>query len=147
MPPLIRRKAIPVVSKAASSNYARKRRAYKADLSSSARQSPVPEKDDKVTEAETVGASARPPVPDNETSDETVANAGGSAGASGESSREESHAKGWKRLRYHLDKHNMAKDKQSSPEGSPQVHPVKYDPDDYQHAKKQLKKAVLECYR
>lgn len=25
--------------------------------------------------------------------------------------------------------------------------PIKYDPDEYLHAKKRLKKAVLECYR
>ena len=33
--------------------------------------------------------------------------------------------------------------------GSPKKSPKgpKYDPEEYQHAKKQLKKAVLECYR
>ncbi len=33
----------------------------------------------------------------------------------------------------------------ASPDKAPKA--PKYDPEEYQHAKKQLKKAVLECYR
>lgn len=90
----------------------------------------------------------------HETSDETVAStvvghgegeASGSASAS--AAEDAAHAlKGWKRVRYNFERHNVAKPV-SSPEASPREHPLKHDPDDYLQAKKKLKKAVLECYR
>ena len=45
---------------------------------------------------------------------------------------------------------SSASTKKKSQPGSPKhgkSFPMRYDPEEYQHAKKQLKKAVLECYR
>lgn len=51
--------------------------------------------------------------------------------------------KGWKKVRHNFQRHVTAAKKP----GSPNPDAPKYDPDEYLHAKKSLKKAVLECYR
>ena len=69
---------------------------------------------------------------------------GGSGSGSGSSgSGGEEVPKGWKKVRHNFQRHVVSK-KPGSPS---QSEGPKYDPDEYTHAKKSLKKAVLECYR
>lgn len=145
--PLIRNKIGPIkpggLSNKRNQATARKRRSYKDDIDSpKCNRSPAENKQRLEEEIENVDGDgdAHPPSPSHEASDETLENNGVNSSGSGGSGGEDV-PKGWKKVRYNFQKHNVAK------KSSPVPPPIKYDPDEYLHAKKRLKKAVLECYR
>ena len=70
---------------------------------------------------------------------EETANASGSGGHGVDGPR------GWKRIAHSLQKHSAPN--AGSPPPTAFGFLSKHDPDDYLHARKKLKKAVLECYR
>lgn len=148
LPPLIRRKALPVVERTLQKSTARKRKTCRTEAASV---SPTPRrrsvvKENKTLEEEIETSPDRLPPSGNQTSDEATAQPGSSG--SGGSGGEEAQPKGWRRVKYKLDMHNVARKRHpDSPGTSPELSKQKYDPDDYLQAKKQLKKAVLECYR
>ncbi|GJE94840.1 SPX and EXS domain-containing protein [Phanerochaete sordida] len=155
LPPLIRRKALPAVERTLSKPGVHKRKAFKADASSPSpgagprRRSIL--KEHKALEEEIEGPVHAPPLrlgspsasephSAGHTSDDATVPAGSSSGG------EDAQPRGWRRVKYRLEKH-QSRLGAASPGVSPELVKQKYDPDDYLQAKKQLKKAVLECYR
>lgn len=136
------------MQKATPTSTARKRKAFKADPGSPGARPRSILKENKALEEAIETSVDKPPPTANEASDETAAQAGSSG--SGGSGGEDPQLKGWKRVKYNIERHNGSKKQQSNSLGSsPELpsKPAKHDPDDYLHAKKQLKKAVIECYR
>lgn len=126
-------------------NTARKRRSYKTDVSSPKRaRSAVQESN--VADESTERTRAVPMQ--QQMSEDTIGNdhSHGSGSGSGGSGEDQS-AAGWKRLRHGFQKHNVTKKSPGSPPNETHVAAMKFDPDEYVHAKKKLKKAALECYR
>lgn len=140
----MRRKASPASASNSSHpptsrNQPRKRRSYKADTGSPKRKHFITQDNRQLEEAvEHTRGVRQPPTPPRDTSDDTLQSANASRSGSGGSGVEDV-PKGWKKVR-----HNLLK-KPGSP-GTSNA-PLKYDPDEYLHAKKRLKKAVMECYR
>lgn len=133
------RRRVAQPSQTAANTVARKRRAFKADPGSPGlvrRKSIV--KENKVLEEEIESAGTSPSLPVQDHSEDALEVGGGTSASA--SSGQEDAPKGWKRVRY-----NFQKAKGEKPLHGPAV--PKYDPEDYGHAKKKLKKAVLECYR
>ncbi|KAI0087370.1 SPX domain-containing protein [Irpex rosettiformis] len=135
--------------RAQSKSSARKRRGYKGDSDTLSR--PTSNTCDAKNLEEAI---ENPPIKiHSETSDEgTLRNHAGEANGNGSGSGSGSGSggsggedvpKGWKKVRHNFQKHVSVKnlDSPGRSEGA------KYDPDEYIHAKKSLKKAVLECYR
>ncbi len=71
---------------------------------------------------------------------------GGGSGSGGSGGDDHERTVGWKRLQHSFQKHNLVKTA-SAPHTPLLGVTFKHDPEDYQQAKKKLKKAVLECYR
>jgi hypothetical protein len=67
---------------------------------------------------------------------------GSGSGSSGSGAEEA--PKGWKKVRHNFHKHKPA---DTSDSATRHDAPARYNPEEYLHAKKSLKKAVLECYR
>ncbi|KAI0346442.1 EXS-domain-containing protein [Trametopsis cervina] len=124
-------------------NYARKRRSYKVDTDSTRRrpQSLTSETKKREQSAENSSVPLQHENSDDATLQHNNASGSGSSGGSGT----EDGVKGWKKLRHSFQRDDPSK--KPGPSTSPDRSHARYDPDEYAHAKKSLKKAVLECYR
>ncbi|KAI0701367.1 SPX domain-containing protein [Cytidiella melzeri] len=124
-----------------------KRRSYKAQSESPPRRQPEVSENNTMEE---MTGSPRLKSPfqhlensENGTLKDSQANGSNSTSASGASGAEDV-PKGWQKVHHSFRTHAVTN------KLGPQTHPngaSKYDPDEYVHAKKSLKKAVLECYR